>query len=229
MSLAKYSQSLCAALLCWLAYSPMASAHIGLADDYECSDSYKKDCWAMGNSRKILRLWFKGSEREMGTNCQAQTQKLTQQIHVALQDLGLSADRIGINGPHVEFTGQSGRATEYRCSYAIWSKQEDLRFQVRHHNRRFWIDDEDLKGVCREDLREAESKPRSIGGGISLSAALLQGVMCYTTYAVPGLDRIKTFPSGATQLIKFGSSDDERDRQGQLPDPKESRAPDYQN
>ena len=229
MSLAKLSQSLCLALICAGIYSTEASAHIGTADDFECSDSYRKDCWVMGNSNRVLRMWFKGSESEMGTHCQTQTQKLQSQIQLSLQSLSLPNDRIGISAPQIEFASRSGRPAEYRCEYVIWSKQQDLRFSVRYHNRRFWTDDRDLHGICRDDLRAAEAKPGSIGAGISRSGSLLQGIMCTTHYLIPGLDRMKTFASGTTQLIKFGSSADERDRAGLLVDPSVQSASGPQN
>lgn len=193
------------ALIGLLAHSPKAHAHMSFGDDFECSDSYKNDCWVMGNSQRILRLYFRGLDTELGPNCEWQTQKIGIQIPKAEQLLGVERGAIEYTRPHVSFSGSHGQPTQLLCIYEIRSKRKDLRFEIKSLNRRFWTDSEEQSGACMEEVRQAEAIPGSLGAGRSLSAALLQGVMCSSIYAMPGLDKKVRDADGKERIVKYGT------------------------
>lgn len=182
-----------------------ANAHIGFGDDYECSDSYSKDCWVMGNSQKVLRLTFRGTEAELGPNCSWQTQKIGLQIPKTEKLLGIERGAIEYTRPYVSFSGGTGQETELACRYEIRSKRQDLRFQVKRVNIRYWTNQDEQRGVCMDDVRAAETIPGSLGAGRSLSASLTQGQMCSSFYAIAGIDKVGTDSQGEKRIIKFGT------------------------
>lgn len=190
-------------LACISGLSEFALAHIGTADDYECVDSYKKDCLLMTNSRKLMRMTFEGQKNEMGPGCVLQTQKLKAQIRAATELLGIAETTISLSTPFVESHATTGQPTTMICRYAIRSEQADLRFSVQRFDRHFWVTDDDLKNRCTADARAAEAIPGSIGAAISLSGAILQGRICNTYYLSPGLDRLTTNSNGETKIEKY--------------------------
>lgn len=201
----KRSALLCHFLLlaCVTGLSESALAHIGTADDYECMDSYKKDCLLMTNSRKLMRMTFEGQQNEMGSGCVLQTQKLKAQIRSATELLGVAETAISLSAPFVESHAKTGQPTTMLCRYAIRSEQIDLRFSVQRFDRHFWVNDDDLGNRCAADTREAEAIPGSVGAALSISGAILQGQICNTYYLSPGLDRITTDSSGRTKIEKY--------------------------
>lgn len=56
-----------------------------------------------------------------------------------------------------------------------------------------------------DDVKKARAIPGSVGAAKWMSAALVQGEVCYTTYARMGLDRVGTDLNGKERVIKFGS------------------------
>lgn len=190
-------------LACVAGLSESAFAHIGTADDYECMDSYKKDCLLMTNSRKLMRMTFEGQPHEMGFGCVLQTQKLKAQIRAATELLGVAETAISLSAPFVESHAKTGQPTTMLCRYAIRSEQADLRFSVQRFDRHFWVTDDDIRNRCAADARAAEAIPGAIGAALSLSGAILQGRICNTYYLSPGLDRFTTDSSGETKIEKY--------------------------
>ncbi len=190
-------------LACVTGLSESALAHIGTADDYECMDSYKKDCMLMTNSRKLMRMTFKGQQNEMGSGCALQTQKLKAQIRAATELLGVPETAISLSAPFIESHATTGQPTTMVCRYAIRSEQTDLRFSVQRFDRHFWVNDDDLGNRCAADARAAEAIPGSIGAALSTDFALFQGQICNTYYLSPGLDRLTTDLSGETKIEKY--------------------------
>lgn len=182
-----------------------AFAHIGFGDDYECSDSYEKTCFLKFNSRRIARLYFRGTPAELGANCDRQTLKIGQQILTAEQLLGLNRGDLKYSAPYVRFTGENGVATHLTCDYVVWSDRKDLRFDVSKFNSRWWTNAEEQAGVCMEDVRKAEAIPGSIGAGRGMSGSLSQGDICASHYLMPGLDRIGKDLNGNPKIIKYGT------------------------
>jgi hypothetical protein len=188
-----------------LSQAPAAQAHIGFGDDYECSESYSKDCWVKGNSQRILRLTFRGTEAELGPGCTLQTQKLGNQIPKVEQLAGVERGAIEYTRPHVSFSGGTGQQTHLTCHYEIRSTRQDLRFVVKNVNTRYWTNRAEQAGVCMDDVRQAEAIPGSLGAGRSMSASLTQGEMCSSIYAIAGIDKVGKDTNGNPRIIKFGT------------------------
>lgn len=182
-----------------------AFAHIGFADDYECSDSYEKSCSVQFNSQKVARLFFRGNLEELGENCATQTDKLNQQILAAEKHLGLERGSLNASLLKVRAVGKNGAAKKLECAYVVWSDRQDLRFESKNLNSRWWTSAEEQKGVCMDDVRQAEAIPGSIGAGRGISGTLIQGEVCSSRYLMPGLDRIGKDLNGNPKIVKFGT------------------------
>lgn len=193
------------ALIGLLVHSPKAHSHMSFGDDFECSESYKKDCWVMANSQRILRLYFRGLDSELGPNCEWQTKKIGLQIPMSETLLGVERGAIEYTRPHVSFSGGDGQPTQLLCIYEIRSKRKDLRFEIKKLNSRWWTNDETQRGVCLEEVRRAEAIPGSLGAGRSVTGSLLQGEICASIYAMPGLDKTVRESDGKERLVKFGT------------------------
>ncbi|MDZ4081946.1 MAG: hypothetical protein U1E10_03340 [Bdellovibrionales bacterium] len=198
-------------------YSTNASAHIGFADDYECSDSYEKTCMLQFNTQRVARLYFRGTPAELGENCSAQTLKFGQQILAAEKLLGLNRGDLKYRAPQVRFEGENGVAKHLECAYVVWSDRKDLRFTVEKFNSRWWTNAEERAGVCMDDVRKAELIPGSIGAGRGWGGSLTQGDMCSSLYLMPGLDRIGKDLNGNPKIIKFGTREYSQPDQSQAP------------
>lgn len=188
-----------------LTHTPKAEAHIGFGDDYECSEGYSQDCWVKGNSQRVLRLTFRGTEAELGPSCSWQTQKLGLQIPKTEQHAGVERGAIEYTRPHVSFSGGTGQETRLTCHYEIRSKRQDLRFVVKNLRTRYWTDRAEQSGICMDDVREAQAIPGSLGAGRRMGASLTQGEMCSSIYAIAGLDKTGKDLNGNPRVIKFGS------------------------
>lgn len=182
-----------------------AFAHIGFGDDYECFESYEKNCFIQPNSSKVARLFFSGTPAELGENCSGQTMKFGQQILAAEKLLGLNRGDLKYSAPNVRFEGENGVAKRLECSYVVWSDRKDLRFTLEKFNSRWWTNAEEQAGVCMDDVRKAELIPGSIGAGRGMSGSLTQGDMCASQYLMPGLDRIGKDINGNPKIIKYGT------------------------
>lgn len=198
-------------------YSTNASAHIGFADDYECSDSYEKNCMFQFNTHRIVRLYFRGTPAELGENCIAKTLKFGQQILAAEKLLGLNRGDLKYRAPHVRFEGENGVAKSLECSYVVWADRKDLRFEVRKLNSRWWTNAKEQAGACMDDVRKAEAIEGSIGAGRGMSGSLTQGEMCSSLYLMPGLDRIGKDLNGNPKIIKFGTREYAQPDQSEVP------------
>lgn len=175
----------------------------------ECKGSYELGCtlFQAENARREMWIFFDGTIEENGGNgniCGIRTAKLAQELGQAAIAAGASASDVQITKIRYSYLG-ARTANEYRCSYEIKTLRRDLRFTAHKFNRRFWTSEEDRKTVCMDDVRKAQAIPNSIGATKWITAALLQGYMCETNYALMGLDRIENDENGKEVLVKFGS------------------------
>lgn len=182
-----------------------ALAHIGFGDDYECGDSYEKNCILQFKTKRVAHFYFRGTPAELGENCDGQTLKFGQQILAAEKLLGLKRGDLKYSAPNVRFEGENRVAKHLECAYVVWSDRKDLRFTLENFNSRWWTNAEEQAGVCMDDVRKAEAIPGSIGAGRGMSASLTQGEICGSRYLMPGLDRIGKDLDGNPKIIKYGT------------------------
>ncbi len=192
--------------------SSTAFATIDFPGQFECKNSYEKGCvlFEAEIARREMWIFFDGTVEENGGNgnvCGIRTAKLAQELGQAAIAAGAAATDVQISKIRYSRLGVRGVENEYRCSYEVSSLRRDLRFSSHQFNRRFWTSAEDQKTVCMDDVRAAQAIPNSIGATKWITAALLQGYMCNTHYALMGLDQISKDENGNTKIIKFGNKD----------------------
>ncbi len=175
----------------------------------ECKGSYELGCilFQAEHARRDMWIFFDGTIEENGGDgnvCGVRTAKLAQELGRAALAAGAKPTDVQITKIRYGYLN-ARRTGEYRCSYEIKTLRQDLRFTAHKLIRRFWTSAEDQKTVCMDDVRKAQAIPNSIGATKWITAALAQGEMCETHYALMGLDRVEKDESGVERLIKFGS------------------------